>query len=143
MLLWRLYRRAHGPGLDGTGGRYAAGRWNELGTPAVYCGASPEISVLETLAHIDADLLPSDLMLGRFEGDVSLEEIGAIEELTDLAATRRLGHKFLTSRSACVLRVPSVILPEASNLLFNPLHPEASRVQLAAERPFSFDERLI
>ena len=143
MELWRLYREAHGPGLDGAGGLRAAGRWHELGTPVVYFGASAAIVVLERLAHLNPDALPTDLILARFEGDVGVEELTDFHALSDLTQTLARGEQFLTARRACVLRVPSIILPEEHNLLFNPLHPEASRIQAVAQRPFTFDVRLL
>jgi RES domain-containing protein len=142
MRLWRLYRRAHGPGLDGAGGRHTAGRWHRQGTPVVYFGANAAIVVLEKLAHLNPDALPDDLMLARFEGALSLEnaqpaDLGNIEE------TRELGKQWLTRASSCVLRVPSVIVPEEHNLVLNPLHPEVGHMALARERPFEFDGRLL
>ena len=143
MQLWRLYREAHGPGLDGAGGLYAAGRWHELGSPVVYFGASPAIVILEKLAHVDPDVLPSDLILARFEGDISVEHLTDFDDLQDLEQTRARGEKFLKARRTCVLRVPSIVVSEEYNLVFNPLHPDASRLGLMSSRPFSFDGRLL
>jgi RES domain-containing protein len=145
MELWRLYREAHGPGLEGTGGLYAAGRWHELGTPIVYFGASAAIVILEKLAHIDPNVLPDDLTLTRYEADVSVEELmqGEIENLTDLSQTRARGQNFLKEQRACVLRVPSIIVPEDHNLVFNPLHPDAQKLQPVSFRHFTFDGRLL
>ena len=143
MELWRLYRAAHGTGLDGSGGLYAAGRWHELGKPVVYFGASPAIVVLEKLAHIDPGVLPGDLLLGRFEGDVSVEELGEFPDIQDTAKTRARGTAFLESRKACVLRVPSRVVAEEFNFVVNPVHPEAGRIRLAASRAFVFDGRLL
>jgi hypothetical protein len=41
------------------------------------------------------------------------------------------------------LAVPSAILPEESNFVFNPLHGDAARLRLVGERRFGFDSRLI
>lgn len=146
MQLWRLYRRAHGPGLDGMGGLLASGRWHRRGTRAVYFGASPAIVVLEKLAHVDPATLPADLVLGRFDADVSVEDAHIVEaddELLDLDRTQALGHAFFRKNAACVLRVPSVILPEEFNLILNPLHPDAAKMKVTGERDFRFDGRLI
>jgi RES domain-containing protein len=145
MELWRLYRDAHGPGLDGAGGLYAAGRWHGLGTKVVYFGASAAIVILEKLAHIDPAVLPSDLRLGRYEGHVSFEEVTSDEvaDLTDVVRTRARGARFFQEQTACVLRVRSVIVPEEYNLVFNPLHPDAAKVRLASARQFTFDGRLL
>jgi len=142
MRLWRLYRRAHGPGLDGAGGRYAEGRWHRLGTPVVYFGAGAAIVVLERLAHLNADALPDDLILARFEGELSVEALDR-RDLGSLDKTRELGQQWIERKSSCVLQVPSVIVPEESNLVLNPGHAQAATLRLIEERPFVFDDRLV
>jgi len=145
MELWRLYRRAHGPGLDGAGGLYTAGRWHEIGTPVVYFGESPAIVILEKLAHVDPAVFPDDLILSRYEGDISVEEVmaGEADDLHDLKQTRARGAKFFAEQNACVLRVRSVIVPEQYNLVFNPLHPDAKKIDAYYHRNFAFDGRLL
>jgi len=148
--LWRLYRAKHGPGLDGIGGTFSPGRWHTLGTRAVYFGVTAAIVVLERLAHTDADLLPEDLRLGLFEFDKPVHAV-KIGERTELprnwmdneATTQKLGAEWVRSGSGCLLEIPSVLLPEESNYLFNPQHQSAERLHLVRERPFSFDPRLI
>jgi RES domain-containing protein len=143
MDLWRLYRAAHGPGLDGTGGLHAAGRWHRLGRRVVYFGASAAIVVLEKLAHVDPAALPGDLVLGRFRGEPSVEAVTEPLDVRDLAACRACGERFLDSGRACALRIASVVLPEETNYLMNAAHPEAVNIRLVSERPFFFDERLV
>ncbi|MGH8287623.1 MAG: RES family NAD+ phosphorylase [Steroidobacteraceae bacterium] len=140
---WRLYRAAHGPGLDGAGGLHAAGRWHRLGRRVVYFGASPAIVVLEKLAHVDPDVLPGDLLLGRFAGEASIESATGPLNVSDLTACRALGERFLDAGGACGLRVPSAVLPEESHYLVNALHPHVSKIRLVSERVFFFDQRLI
>jgi len=145
---WRLYRRAHGQGLDGAGGRYAAGRWHHQGTPVVYFGAGAAIVVLEKLAHLNPDTLPADLMLGLFEADVSVGDVwpersAQSNALDDIESTRAAGQEWLESGRSCVLRVPSIVIPEEHNLVVNPLHAEAQQITLTTERPFTFDGRLL
>lgn len=143
MDLWRLYRAAHGPGLDGAGGLHAPGRWHRLGRRVVYFGATPAIVVLEKLAHIDPATLPGDLLLGRFAGEPSVESVTEPLDVGELAACRARGERFLEAGRACALRVPSVVLPEESNYLVNAVHPDAVKIHLVSERSFFFDERLV
>ena len=148
MKFWRLYRRAHGQGLDGAGGRYAAGRWHHQGTPVVYFGAGAAIVVLEKLAHLNPDTLPADLMLGLFEADVSVEDLWPertvdSRALDDIDQTRAVGQEWLESGRSCALRVPSVVVPEEHNLVVNPVHAQARQIALVTERPFDFDGRLL
>lgn len=143
MDLWRLYRAAHGPGLDGSGGLYAAGRWHRVGRRVVYFGASPAIVVLEKLAHVDPAALPGDLLLGHFAGEPSVESATEPLNIGDPVACRARGERFLDTAPACALRVPSVVLPEETNYLVNALHPEAVKIRLVSQRSFFFDERLV
>ena len=148
--LWRLYRSKYGPGLDGTGGTFAEGRWHAQGNRIVYFGESAAIVVLERLAHIDADLLPADLRLGYFEcpEDVSSTHVSNLAALPrnwveSESATRQIGTHWLQASASCLLVVPSAILPEESNILLNPQYPGAETIRLVRDRPFSFDPRLI
>lgn len=143
MDLWRLYRAAHGPGLDGLGGLHAAGRWHRLGRRVVYFGATPAIVVLEKLAHVDPQALPEDLLLGRFAGEPSVESITEPLQLDELVACRERGERFLEAGRAGALRVPSVILTEESNYLLNASHPDIAGIRLVSERSFFFDQRLL
>ena len=143
MDLWRLYRVAHGPGLDGAGGLHAAGRWHRLGRRVIYFGATPAIVVLEKLAHVDPDALPGDLLLGHFAGQPSVESVMEPLDLTDIDACRSRGERFLEGNRACALRISSVVLPEETNYMVNALHPDAAQIRLVSERSFYFDERLV
>jgi len=148
--LWRLYRSRYGPGLDGTGGLMASGRWHARGEPVVYFGGSAAIVVLERLAHIDPDLLPDDLEIACFEVSEAIAEIKAEEIaplpvawIQDETVTRRIGSLWRKQGASCLLTVPSAILPEESNFLLNPQHPDAARLRLVRSRRFHFDPRLI
>lgn len=114
----------------------------------MYFGAGAAIVVLEKLAHLNPDTLPADLMLGLFEADVSVEDLWAeasaqSRDLDDIELTRAAGQEWLKSGRSCVLRVPSIVVPEEHNLVVNPLHAEVQRITLTTERPFTFDGRLL
>jgi RES domain-containing protein len=143
MDFWRLYRAAHGPGLDGAGGLYAAGRWHRLGRRVIYFGATPAIVVLEKLAHVDPDALPSDLLLGHFAGEPSIESVTEPLDIADIGACRTRGERFLEGGRSCALRVCSVVLPEETNYLVNAAHRDAGEIRLVSQRSFHFDGRLI
>lgn len=150
MILWRLYRKAFGPGLAGLGGLYADGRWHTKGHYCTYLGGSASIVVLEKLVHLDPMNFESDLMLGQFEIDTEVEDAlvtanqvyeGAFVD--DIEKTRTVGDAFLEMNQKCLLKVPSVIVPEEHNYLFNPKHLHAADLTLIHERPFTFDDRLL
>jgi RES domain-containing protein len=149
MRLWRIYREAFGPSLDGEGALYAPGRWNSQGNRAVYFGGTAAIVVLEKLVHLDPVNIESDLMLGQFEADLAVEDVWPAgvdlweNGLADEAWTRSSGDAWLAGKSSALLRVPSAIIPEEFNYVFNPKHPDADKLKKISERPFNFDGRLL
>ncbi len=113
-----------------------------------YAGLSLEISAMEKLVHT-GHILP-DLMLAA----LSLPDDMALYETADSAAlpgweatppgavSLEYGTTFLRSLRALGLIVPSAIVPEARNIVLNPLHPRFAEVGFELVRPFDFDQRL-
>lgn len=137
--------------LDGEGARLYGARWTPRGTPAVYASSHLSLAALEYLVHIDAEDAPDDL--------VALH-IGVPDDATELACSpsslpadwrqtppppecQEIGGGWAKRREALLLRVPSVLVPEESHVLVNPLHPDAAGVQVVGSRPFSYDVRLL
>lgn len=56
--------------------------------------------------------------------------------------TMDFGTKWLTGGQACVLKVPSAVMPAASNYLVNPRHPDAGHLAITEIYQFPFDRRL-
>jgi len=66
-----------------------------------------------------------------------------VEDLAALPADpRAFGDQWLEQLRSPVLRVPSFIVPDASNLLLNPAHLLAARAKIVSTNPFAFDPRL-
>lgn len=115
----------------------------------IYAGLTVEICAIEKLVHTGA-VLPADLQLVSLTlpDDAALYEPVAAGELPGWEATPpgpasvEYGTDFLRSGRALGLIVPSAIVPEARNLVVNPLHPRFADVRLVVERPFVFDRRL-
>jgi len=150
MRAWRIAKQAHALDRSGAGGHAEAGRWHEQGQAVLYAGLSPEICVLEKLAHT-GQFLPADLVLV----ELSLPEGAALYLETPLGelpkgwdalppGTASAGHgsRFLRAGQALGLIIPSAIVPEARNIVINPLHPAFTQVTMAVLRPFRFDQRL-
>lgn len=153
MLLWRLSANAYAQRFDGGYGLRRDGRWNGRGRPLTYCSTGPALCILEKLVHVvDASSLPDDLVFVRYEApdDLQVEEVhlDRLPErwrmLGDL--TRRLGNDWLDGVSACLLRVPSVIVPISDtrdrNVLINHRHEDARRIAVSRIDPFRYDSRL-
>src|ERR1700722_10756925 len=120
MDLWRLCRRPHAD-LSGEGARIFGGRWNSAGRPVVYLAEHPALAALEVRVHLDLpfELLPVDFVLMRVGvPDSSMTEYAAAGDSV------AVGDAWLTDAGAAVLRVPSVLVPHAWNVLLNPGHPD-------------------
>jgi RES domain-containing protein len=144
MTLWRISRHRD---LSGIGGLGASGRWHYSGQPIVYLSESPAAALLEVCVHTAANDVPPEFTLLRIEGpDVKVSSIG-IEELPDdwqeqVETTRELGMKWLRAKDKALLRVPSAIIPQTANFLFNPLHPDAKKFYIAEALTYPFDARI-
>ena len=106
----------------------------------VYLAEHPALAALEVRVHLDLpfELLPNDFVLMR----VSLP--GAlITELADAEPeTVAIGNAWLAEERSVALRVPSVLLPYAWNVLLNPRHADMVHATVSSIEPFDFDPRL-
>jgi Uncharacterized conserved protein len=139
MLAWRLCRDAFAD-LGGEGARLYGGRWNRAGRPLVYAASTAALAVLEVRVHLDIppDLVPDDYVLLTIDlGELSVETLSAVPE-----DPQAFGEEWLRAQRTPVLQVPSAIVPESTNLLLNPAHPQAGAARIVNSRPFDFDRRL-
>ena len=135
---WRLCRRPHA-NLSGEGARIFGGRWNSPGRPMVYLADHPALAALEVRVHLDVpfDLLPDDFVLMR----VSLPD-DLVTDLNFHGPEMSMGDLWLKEEPSAAVRVRSVLIQPAWNILLNPLHPAAARTEVADVNEFRFDPRL-
>jgi len=106
---------------------------------------------LELLVHLDPNLLPSDLKLIT----IKIPEELSFEILTKDGLPKNwksypapfelgeIGEKWVFSKRTLVLKVPSVIIPEESNILINPIHGDFHKIEMIEMENFLIDDRLI
>jgi RES domain-containing protein len=144
MVLWRISRHRD---LRGIGGLKAAGRWHYAGRPIVYLAETPASALLEVCVHTSANDVPPEFTLLKIEGpDLDVPSIG-VDTLpqgwrTDLEITRDLGTSWLEKNETVILGVPSAIVPQTMNCLFNPGHGRAGEFRIVDSIAYPFDERL-
>jgi RES domain-containing protein len=117
----------------------------------VYACSNRALAALEFLIRVRQADAARDLVLLSIETpDVPrVERIpedrlpGSWQQVPVPTACQSLGDRWLARRRNLVLEAPSVLMPEESNLLINPTHPDFKAVRVIAQRPFSFDPRLI
>lgn len=139
--------------LSGTGAKITGGRWNRTGTPVLYCAGNIALACLETFVHLDSRGLPLNRYLVRI---VIPDEIWQKATQLDVAGRKHvgwdampygkvsldLGEQWAASRASALLIVPSAIVPEESNILINPLHPDAARMTATKIRKWLYDPRM-
>lgn len=153
MKVYRIVRKKYQDDLSGTGARIYGGRWNKEGTSALYTSVSRSLCVLELLVHTPKDLVPPSLILLTIEiPDKLLGKVESIDQ-SDLPKDWRsalapdelqvLGSSLLAREDCFAIKVPSVIIPEEHNFVFNPEHSKFKTVRLIDKEKFSLDDRLV
>jgi len=135
--------------FDGEGARLYGGRWNSPGAAMVYTAESASLAALELLVHLqNSHLLMSWSTISASFDDSLVEVIGAAQLPPDWArypapsALQQIGDQWLAEQRTAVLRVPSAVVPNESNFLINPNHPDFRRITFGSPESFRFDPRL-
>jgi RES domain-containing protein len=158
MRLWRLFdhqtpwaKALDFDPLDGSGGLFAASRWNLQGTRMVYLASSASLCVLETLAHVSPTEFGERKLLELDLPDSSVESVSEalfIQLLRDAPkhereqTTREYGSRWAKEKRSLLLQVPSIIVPIERNYLLNPLHPLGSSIRVLREDIIRLDRRI-
>jgi formylglycine-generating enzyme required for sulfatase activity len=146
--------------LSGNGAARYPGRWNSLDRPIVYSSSSIALACLETVVHLAGDdPLPFPRQLVRItipshhwqqrmrfakQEHSGWDSAPTPEHAEDwLAATRAWGDAWLLGLESLLAEVPSVIVPEETNLLLNPCHPAHGELVAEIVRPWFYDARLL
>jgi RES domain-containing protein len=143
MRFWRISNFAN---LTGSGGKSRESRWNYSGKAVVYLADHPSTSLLEILVHIDATDAPISYQLLAIDAPdtVGIGEAALPDGWeTDQFITQNIGTKFLEGGAHALLRVPSVVMPQAANFLLNPAHPDAVQIRITQIWRYPFDSRLL
>lgn len=137
--------------LAGIGAERSGGRWNRKGTRMVYASTSRALACLETVVHLGSGNLP----LNRYLVAISLRNADwASRTVLDPTAhvgwdaeppglvSLTWGTAWVVGNSTLLAEVPSVIVPEESNILINPRHPDAGALRTQKVRKWAYDARL-
>ena len=109
------------------------------------------MAALEYLVHVDSAHTPADLVALTIDvpDDLAVETLDAASLPADWAQTvgsyecQAAGDAWLIAGATPILRVPAAPIPEEHNFLLNPRHAMSGRWQTIAERPFTYDPRLL
>ena len=135
--------------LTGDGAKLHGGRWNLIGSPCIYTSESKALCVLEYVANVNADDIPSSLSITVYSlPDKSWKEFDTTllpENWFQIPApeeTKRWGTDFLKENKFLALKIPSVIISSEFNFVLNPLHVDFKKVKIKEIHPFAFDKRI-
>ena len=148
MILYRITRKDFAD-LAGNGSRLYGGRWNSEGLSAVYLASSRSLAILESLAHILPTNVPDDLCMMQVDVPDDFMEIvldtlpSNWESYDDQYFLKKIGDNFLQKKEKLLLKLPSAIVKQEFNFLFNPLHHKATKAKIISMEIFKFDVRLL
>lgn len=151
MRVYRLILANHADSaFSGEGARLFGGRWNPKGYPVAYTSLHPSLALVELLVHLRPQRIPVQLVLcsALLPQNFSVRRLTVTDlpknwaEVPAPPELQIIGRDWLESRDSLALVVPSAVVPDESNVLINPVHPDARGIRLLEPRPFRFDERL-
>lgn len=135
--------------LTGIGAEKVGGRWNEVGTRAVYCSENISLALLEYYVHSEnIAYLPKEILVAKimFPDEFEIKKLDVLPEGWNqypyLPDTTKLFSTLAKSPDFFALKVPSTIVPLEYNILLNPLFKDFGKVEIVEFLELPIDERL-
>jgi RES domain-containing protein len=110
------------------------------------------LEIILQCVHIAAPALPLNRYLVQIDVPTMLWRKATVLESTRLVGWDALpasktsiewGTAWVRSNSELLVLVPSVIVPEETNVLINPLHPDIAKLKAAKVRKWLYDPRAL
>jgi len=152
--VYRIYSSARAStAMEGFGAAEHPGRWNHEGFRVIYSSENLQLAQLELLAYLNepcsgfewiSPQIPKTIFAKRNRITVSeLNEVVFDWRAHPAPVTlREMGTDWLNSAKSLIMEVPSVVSPEGTNYLINPLHPEFKKVKWEPAKAIEWDPRL-
>lgn len=135
--------------LSGIGAEKVGGRWNEVGTRAVYCSENISLALLEYYVHSEKiSNLPKDILVAKIEfpDEFIIEELEFLPDRWNQypysSKTTNVFTNLAINRDFFALKVPSSIVGLESNIILNPLYKDFGKVKISDFIELPIDERL-
>lgn len=135
--------------LSGIGAEKVGGRWNKVGTRAVYCSENISLALLEYYIHSEnIAYLPKKILIAKiqFPDEFIIEGLNLLPERWNQypysSKTTEVFTSLAKDRNFFALRVPSTIVGLESNIILNPLYKEFGKVAVIEFIELPIDERL-
>jgi RES domain-containing protein len=147
MFVYRITPLEFASDLSGTGSKLFGGRWNNKGTACIYTSENRALSLCEYACHVSLENMPDKIALVTYE---TKSEVGFT--IKDLASNwkeepapdfiKKIGSDLFRDNQYLFIKVPSVIIEQENNLVFNPLHKDFDKFSIKSVEEFKFDARL-
>lgn len=135
--------------LSGIGAEKVGGRWNEVGTRAVYCSENISLALLEYYIHSDdTSNLPKEILIAKIEfpDDFLINELEVLPDRWNQypysSKTMKIFSELVKKKDFFALKVPSTIVGLEFNYLLNPLYKAFGEVEIVEFITLPIDERL-
>ncbi|TVZ57589.1 RES domain-containing protein [Flavobacteriaceae bacterium MAR_2010_105] len=135
--------------LSGIGAEKTGGRWNKVGTRAVYCSENISLALLEYYVHSEnIAYLPKKILIAKiqFPDDFAIRELKELPERWNQypysSKTTEIFTHLSKDPNVFALRIPSAIVGLESNIILNPLFKEFGKVNIIEFIELPIDERL-
>lgn len=135
--------------LSGIGAEKVGGRWNKVGTRAVYCSENISLALLEYYIHSEnIAYLPKHILIAeiQFPDTFIISELNKLPEkwyqYPYLTETTKVFSEMTKDHNFFALRVPSSIVGLESNIILNPLYKEFGKVEVTKFIELPIDDRL-
>ena len=135
--------------LSAEGSRLHGARWNPKGIGILYTTSTPELGLVETLAHapgIRYEDLPTYWLTSiEIPDDIRYyqrDEMPLFWQDKNYERTQLWLNEWLISPDVLAIALPSVIVPFSQNILLHPKHELFSQIQLIVQEKIPIDRRL-
>jgi RES domain-containing protein len=135
--------------LSGIGAEKVGGRWNEIGTRAVYCSENISLALLEYYVHSnDISNLPKNILIAKIEfpDDFKITHLQKLpsdwNHYPYSSTTTKIFSELAKDRNFFALKVPSTIVGLEFNFILNPLFREFGKIEIVEFIKLPIDPRL-
>ncbi len=148
MIIYRLATAQYAEDLSGTGSKLLGGRWNVPGLPVLYTAENISLAVLEIIVNAERRFIPPTYQLLKLSVPDNIGLTSILKDKLkqqwkdDFEYTQWMGTEFIKQNKHLIMKVPSAVVDEEHNFLFNPLHSDFKKLKITSISGFQFDHRL-
>lgn len=135
--------------LSGIGAEKVGGRWNEVGTRAVYTSENAALALLEYYVHSkNSAYLPKQIAIAKIyiPDEFVINEIQALpkdwNQYPYNNQSTKLFSELVKYNNFFAIKVPSAILSIENNIILNPLYEHFHQVKVMEFIHLDLDSRL-